>query len=178
MLTDRQDALTQNPEAGLCLRDLFLTDPLEDRKALKRKKGDRAPGTCEWILGTEELTVWLGSAQRAGLESQATNVLWLHGLPGTGKSTVAIFLTEELSRAFSATDGKTLAYFFCDSGFDKRKTATSVIRGLLLQLVQQHPQLLDYLLTKDNERGAELFKSFDALWTVFMAAAADQSAIH
>ena len=88
---------------------------------------------------------------------------------------MAIFLTEELSKAFSTTDGKTLTYFFCDSNFDNRKTATSVVRGLLLQLVQQHPQLLDYILPKYNERKADLFKSFDALWTIFMAAAADQN---
>jgi hypothetical protein len=88
---------------------------------------------------------------------------------------MAVFLTEELSTAFSATNGKTLAYFFCDSGFDNRKTATSVIRGLLLQLVQQHPSLLDYLLPKYYERRAELFESFDALWAIFMAVAADQS---
>ncbi|KAH7112398.1 vegetative incompatibility protein HET-E-1 [Dactylonectria macrodidyma] len=171
----RQDALKQKPDAEACLRDLFLTDPLEDKNALKRKKGDRARGTCEWIFGTEELTAWLGSCQTDHPEDQAPQVLWLHGNPGTGKSTMAIFLTGELSTAFSVTDRKTLAYFFCDSGFDKRKTATSIVRGLLLQLVQQHPQLLDYLLPKYNERGAELFKSFDALWTIFMDAAADQN---
>ncbi|KAH6970504.1 hypothetical protein BKA56DRAFT_678495 [Ilyonectria sp. MPI-CAGE-AT-0026] len=175
IITSRDHALKQKPDAGACLRGLFLTDPLEDKKALKRKKGDRARGTCEWIFGTEELTAWLGCSQTDRPEDQATQVLWLHGNPGTGKSTMAIFLTEELSTAFSATDRKTLAYFFCDSGFDKRKTATSVVRGLLLQLVQQHPQLLDYLLPKYNERGAELFKSFDALWTIFMDAAADQN---
>ena len=167
--------MRKKPEARDCLRDLFLTDPFEDKNALKRKKGDRASGTCEWILGMEELTAWLASGQTAGPESQTTNVLWLHGNPGTGKSTMAIFLTEELSTDFSTTDGKTLTYFFCDSNFDNRKTAISVIRGLLLQLVQQHPQLLDYLLPKYNERGADLFKSFDALWTIFMAAAADQN---
>ncbi|KAH6975574.1 vegetative incompatibility protein HET-E-1 [Ilyonectria destructans] len=182
-----QDVLKHNPNAERCLRDLFLTDPLEDKKALKRKKGDRARGTCEWILGTEELTTWLGSSQTERTESQATLVLWLHGQafypyskpvhgnPGTGKSTMAIFLTEELATAFSTTDAKTLAYFFCDSGFDQRKTAISIVRGLLLQLIQQHPQLLDYLLPKYNEREAELFKSFDALWTIFMDAAADQN---
>jgi hypothetical protein len=36
-----------------CLRNLFLTDPAEDKNALKRRKGERAPGTCEWILETE-----------------------------------------------------------------------------------------------------------------------------
>ncbi|KAK0706075.1 pfs domain-containing protein [Lasiosphaeria miniovina] len=168
----RTHALSEKPEARDCLRDLFLTDPFEDKNALKRK-GNRAAGTCEWILGTEELTAWLRAGQTAEPESGTAHVLWLHGNPGTGKSTLAIFLTEELSKDFSATDGKTLAYFFCDSGFDRRKTATSVVRSLLLQLVQQHPQLLDYVLLKYNERGAELFKSFDALWTIFMAIAAD-----
>ncbi|KAL7912268.1 hypothetical protein GGI35DRAFT_444828 [Trichoderma velutinum] len=153
--------------AGDCLRSLFITDPSDDRTALKRKKGNRAIGTCEWILETEELTAWLG-------QEQTSNILWLFGNPGIGKSTMAIFLTEKLSTIFSTINGNTLAYFFCDSSFDKRKTATSVIRGLLFQLVQQHRQLLDYVLPKYNERGPELFKSFDALWTVFMAAAADK----
>ncbi|KAL6886872.1 Pfs, NACHT, and ankyrin domain protein [Trichoderma evansii] len=174
-IVDSRGALTENQEAGNCRRDLFLTDPSEDRKSLKRKKGDRARGTCEWILETKELSAWLSSGQTACSESQTTNLLWLHGNPGTGKSTMAIFLAEELSKAFSVTDGKTLAYFSCDSSFDKRKTATSVLRGLLHQLIQQHSQLLDYLLPKYNERGAELFKSFDGLWTIFMAAAADQN---
>ncbi|KAK1452526.1 pfs domain-containing protein, partial [Colletotrichum melonis] len=173
IITDNTYALAQKPDAKDCLRDLFLTDPHEDRKAMKRKKGDRASGTCEWIMGTEELTAWLGSGPTD--RSEATQVLWLHGNPGTGKSTMAIFLTEELSEAFSATDGNTLAYFFCDSAFDTRKTATAVIRGLLLQLVQQHPKLLERLLPKYNERGAELFHSFDALWTMFVAAASDEN---
>ncbi|KAH6974886.1 hypothetical protein EDB80DRAFT_741253 [Ilyonectria destructans] len=165
--------LLTNDKAQDCLRNLFLTDPSEDRKALKRKKGDRASGTCQWILGTEELTAWLGSEQTME-EGGATHALWLHGNPGTGKSTMAIFLTEELSTAFFAKGGKTLAYFFCDSGFENRKTATSIVRGLLLQLVRQHRQLLDYLLPKYNERGRELFKSFDALWAIFMDTVADQ----
>lgn len=43
-----------------CLRRLFVTDPDEDKNALKRRKRDRAPGTCDWILQTEELQRWLG----------------------------------------------------------------------------------------------------------------------
>jgi hypothetical protein len=36
----------------------------------------------------------------------------------TGKSTMPISLTEELSTTFSETDGKVLGYFFYDSDFD------------------------------------------------------------
>ena len=168
----------EKAEAQACLRDLWQTDPSVDRDALKRRKGSPAPGTCEWILNTKELAGWLDSSQAVGQPPNVSNVLWLHGNPGTGKSTMAIFLTEELSTAFSATDARTLAYFFCDSGFETRKTATSLVRGLLLQLVKQRPQLLDYLLPKYIERKpehkAELFESFDALWPIFVAAAADQ----
>ncbi|ORY64881.1 uncharacterized protein BCR38DRAFT_340958, partial [Pseudomassariella vexata] len=64
-------------------------------------------------------------------------------------------------------------YFFCDSSFEKRKTATGVIRGLLYQLVKQYPALLKYVLPQYHERGADLFTSFDALWTIFMNAVAD-----
>ncbi|KAF3076247.1 hypothetical protein CFAM422_001038 [Trichoderma lentiforme] len=156
-----------NTVAEDCLRSLFITDPSEDRTALKRKKGNRAAGTCEWVLETDELTAWLG-------QEKTSNILWLYGNPGTGKSTMAIYLTEKLSSVFSATEKQTLAFFFCDSSFDKRKTATSVIRGLLYQLVQQHRQLLDYILPKYKERGEDLFQSFDALWAIFMAIATDQ----
>ncbi|KAJ3499726.1 hypothetical protein NLG97_g98 [Lecanicillium saksenae] len=161
-------------EHGACLRDLFITDPLDDKQQLKRKKGDRVAGTCEWILGTEHMTAWLGSRKHQDSKSHTNKVLWLHGNPGTGKSTLAIFLTDELSTSFSATDGKSLAYFFCDSAFDTRRTATSVIRGLLLQLIHQHPPLLRHVLEKYSERKAKLFESFDALWAIFIKAADDK----
>ncbi|KAK1688658.1 pfs domain-containing protein, partial [Colletotrichum godetiae] len=171
IVTDRDHALKEKPEARECLRDLFLTDPYEDMMALKRKKGERAKGTCAWILGTDELTAWLANTPESTLAS--TDVLWLHGNPGTGKSTMSMFLAEALSETFSRTPNKTLAYFFCDSGYDTRRTATAVVRGLLLQLVQQHPRLIEYILPKYEERGARAFGSFDGVWAMFMKACAD-----
>ncbi|KAK2616717.1 hypothetical protein QQS21_000329 [Conoideocrella luteorostrata] len=156
-----------------CLRDLFVTDPLEDREAMKRKKGERAQGTCEWIMETGELIAWLGSSRTGLSETQASHALWLHGNPGTGKSTMAMYLTEALGEKFSAAHGHTLAFFFCDSSFGTRRTASSVIRSLLLQLIQQHPSLINYVLPKYALRNTELFESFDALWEIFISAAAD-----
>ncbi|KAJ5641398.1 PfsNACHTand Ankyrin domain protein [Penicillium lividum] len=144
-------------------------------RALKRKKGGPTAGTCEWVLRTEELTAWLGSGSTVSPESQPTQVLWLYGNPGTGKSTIALYLTEELSATFSDTDGKTLAYFFCDSAFDTRKTAASVVKGLLYQLVEQHEELRNYLSSKYHTRGEELFTSFDDLWDIFMTMLADEN---
>ncbi|KAH6604029.1 hypothetical protein Trco_007475 [Trichoderma cornu-damae] len=169
------NSTANSEEAEECTRGLFITDPYEDREALKRKKGNRASGTCEWILDTEELSVWLDSEATTG-KTPRGNVLWLHGNPGTGKSTMAIYLTEALSKEFDDNKGeKALAYFFCDASFEKRKTATSIMRGLLYQLTQKHRKLLlDYVLPQYKVREKELFKSFEALWEVFVAAAADQ----
>ncbi|KAF3074318.1 hypothetical protein CFAM422_003727 [Trichoderma lentiforme] len=162
-----------------CKKALFVTDPTEDRDMLKRKKGSRATGTCEWIFNTTELTSWLRPDEgKPG--SRPKSVLWLHGNPGMGKSTMTIYFTEELSKQFEqdklekTADKKTLAYFFCDANFEKRKTATSIIRGLLYQLVQKHDELLStYVLPKYEERNDQLFTSVDTLWALFIAAAAD-----
>jgi Cdc6-like AAA superfamily ATPase len=154
-------------EQRACLRSLFITDPTEDKNSLKRRKGDRAFGTCSWIFETEELRHWLGLSTYECQEER--NILWLYGNPGTGKSTMAITLSEELPSKSNFHDGsKTLAYFFCDSSSDVNRTAIAVLRGLLYQLVKQHPPLMHHLLPRYNERKDKLFGSFDALWTVLL----------
>jgi predicted AAA+ superfamily ATPase len=134
-------------EGKACLQCLFLTDPAEDKNALKRRKGNRVSGTCEWILETDELKRWLGE-QEAKTENNS-NILWLYGNPGTGKSTTAITIAEELPKQCSFENGsKTLAYFFCDSSSENQRTVTAILRGLLYQLVKQHPELMRFLLPK------------------------------
>lgn len=90
---------------------------------------------------------------------------------------MAIFLTGELPKIFSRTPGKTLAYFFCDSNFETQKTATAIIRGLLFQLVQQDPKLLDHVTLKYSERGGKVFESFDSVWPIFEEIAAECTGI-
>jgi DNA polymerase III delta prime subunit len=156
------------------LHDLFITDPADDRKALERRKGHRAPGTCSWILETDELKNWLQIGENGA--QKESNIFWLYGNPGTGKSTMAITLTEELPNHAEFLGGKKrLAYFFCDSGSEHQRTATSILRGLLYQLITQHKSLMKYLLPKYTERKAKLFTSFDALWSVLIDMGQDPS---
>jgi hypothetical protein len=88
---------------------------------------------------------------------------------------MAIFLTEELPKVFACTPGRTLAYFLCDSSFDTRKTASSVFRGLIWQLVQQNEEHSSHLLRRYHERGQILFESFDALWSILMEIIAQET---
>ncbi|KAN0071991.1 Pfs, NACHT, and ankyrin domain protein, partial [Elaphomyces granulatus] len=149
-----------------CLNNLFLTDPADDKNALKRRKGDRAPGTCEWILETNELNKWLGSARDTDCNE---NILWLYGNPGTGKSTMAISMVEKLPNQSPFVYGdKTLAYFFCDSSSEDRRTVTAILRGLLYQLIKQRQELMKFLLSRYERQKEKLFTSFDALWATLI----------
>src|SRR5882762_5085765 len=152
-----------------CLRNLFLTDPADDKNALKRRKGERAPGTCEWILETEELGNWLRPTQNTECNA---NILWLYGNPGTGKTTMAITMAEKLpSQSPFVCGDKTLAYFFCDSSSEDRRTVTGILRGLLYQLIKQRRELMKFLLSRYEDREEQkekLFTSFDALWATLI----------
>ncbi|KAL2809268.1 hypothetical protein BJX63DRAFT_366537 [Aspergillus granulosus] len=148
-----------------CLQSLFLTDPAEDRTILQRRKGDRADGTCDWILETDELMQWLGVSETRG--PKRPEVLWLHGHPGTGKSTMVMAMTEALpNRPWFANSQRVLAYFFCDAGSEKQRTAIAIMRGLIYHLVKECPALMKHLLPKYIERKATLYTSFDTLWSV------------
>jgi adenylylsulfate kinase-like enzyme len=70
-------------------------------------------------LETDKLRRWLGLEIAAGHQYNP-NILWLHGNPGTGKSTLAITMTEELpNQQYFASGDKTLAYFFCHATSEK-----------------------------------------------------------
>lgn len=110
---------------------------------------------------------WLEISKPRG--EGGSNVLWLHGNPGTGKSTMAMTMVDEIPRQQAFTKGsKVLVYFFCDSSSDKQRTAISILRGLIYYLVKQRPYLVKFLLAKYNERKESLNSSFDALWGILM----------
>ncbi|KAM5365925.1 hypothetical protein ACJZ2D_010758 [Fusarium nematophilum] len=140
-------------------RDLVWADPSDDRKALKLKQGTRANGTCEWILDAEELKAW------SKPEPGSNRILWISGHPGKGKSAMAVYLTETFSSIFTADTGKILAYFFCNSNDQKRNTAEGILRGLLWQIFQSHPELLsDDVRQRYKNRGKVIFENFVTLW--------------
>lgn len=70
-------------EAQACLTAIFLTNPIDDRERLKYLKGTRIDGTCTWIKAHELYKSWLSS------QSQ---LLWLSGDPGKGKTSKSFSL--------------------------------------------------------------------------------------
>ncbi|KAH7133985.1 hypothetical protein EDB81DRAFT_902710 [Dactylonectria macrodidyma] len=101
--------------------------------------------------------------------SQTGSLLWISGPPGKGKTFISVFLSEHLVKQASQTDGPTAISFFCDNKVSSRNTATGILRGLMYQLIQQHPHFVSLILPRWKVQQDDLFAStsFEILWTLF-----------
>ncbi|KAI9674017.1 MAG: hypothetical protein M1829_003860 [Trizodia sp. TS-e1964] len=149
-----------------CKRALFLTDPRDDRDKLVNLKGSRVNGTCEWIIVNPFYTSWFCSP---------SELLWLSGGPGMGKSMIAIFLAQELELMAKDSQYTSFLQYFCDNKDEKRNTSVTVLRGLILQILQLQPTLIHHILPSFEEQNESLFSnsSFESLWRIFQTMICD-----
>lgn len=90
----------------------------------------REPGTGKWLLELLSFEEWSNSG--------TNSLLWISGIPGSGKTVLAAMIVEHL-RALKPSADVGLCYFFCDhqlQNFDKQSLRTflyTIIRQLLGQ---------------------------------------------
>lgn len=154
---DPQKAFEEKVNA--CLKALLLTDPEVDREKLIRTKGKRIAGTCEWIRENGNYRSWLDGG---------TQLLWICGGPGKGKTMLSIFLTEELRRISCEVNAE-LLFYFCIHQDEKRNTAVAVLRGLVYQILAKRPTLAKHVLRyfDSSEDVLATISSLETLWVIF-----------
>ncbi|KAI0528187.1 hypothetical protein F5B22DRAFT_584049 [Xylaria bambusicola] len=90
-------------------------------------KATRLKGTCDWLLTHPRYVQWTQSA--------CSKTLWLHGIPGAGKTRLTCRVVELLMKDPLITSGwESLAYFFCDRNRPDRQDPTAVLRSLVRQM--------------------------------------------
>ncbi|OAX38625.1 hypothetical protein K503DRAFT_866020 [Rhizopogon vinicolor AM-OR11-026] len=77
-------------------------------------------GTCEWLLDHPDFVAWSSG-------TSSSPVLWLHGPPGSGKSTLCSTISHRLD---------SVAFHFCD--FAQQYKPFEILRMLALQLLCKH----------------------------------------
>ncbi|KAG1745715.1 hypothetical protein EDB19DRAFT_459773 [Suillus lakei] len=82
------------------------------------------PGTCEWLLDHPDFVAWSG-------DISPSPILWIHGPPGSGKSTLCSSISTILSSRSDA-----VAFHFCD--FAQHYKPFETLRMLALQLVYKY----------------------------------------
>jgi WD40 repeat protein len=98
--------------------------PEEDYDSLRHQ---RKSGTCERILSNGTFAHWTS-------QSSSSGVLWIHALPGSGKSVQSSYLIDHYTQS-----GHPCAYFFFKYNDSTKRSANSLLRSLIFQIARDVP---------------------------------------
>ena len=121
----------------------------------RSKSSSLLPGSGEWLLRKPKFIEWL--------RSSSSSILWLHGIPGCGKSMLIAHVIEYLqARSLLETSPAPIAYFYCarNSTEPERADPEELLRCILEQLSTsdedqpvREPVVKAYLSRKKEARG-------------------------
>lgn len=94
----------------------------------------RSIDTFKWLLESSHITTW-----RADPHSK----IWLHGIPGCGKTVFASALVETLTELCHKDQNQLLAYYFFEFASREKGTISSFLCAVLSQLVAQRKVIPD-----------------------------------
>lgn len=147
-----------------------LTFPQIDERRNEIHRAHR--NTYEWVLDPEQSQIQSGDllswAKSADRNSQ---VYWVYGKPGSGKSTLMRYLFDELDKDLHfhpwSDDGPLLKidYFFWSPGTPLQKSFNGLLRSLLVQMFSHSPQIIERFVTPAIWNKARLASATDIYWT-------------
>ena len=123
------------------------TDPSSNHH---RAQKDYEPGTGDWVLRTPEWTDWLEAKNRC---------LWIHGIPGAGKTVLISHLIEQIKKHCKQSTSQETAYVYYYCYFARNQDeANPFLKWLIGQLcrVAEHvPPVLNGLYKHGGEPSLE-----------------------
>ncbi|KAL9616879.1 MAG: hypothetical protein Q9160_008301 [Pyrenula sp. 1 TL-2023] len=145
-----------------CLKCIYSSD----YKAHKKRNPDRAPDTCQWFLEHDKYRKWR--------QNPKSDILWVSGDPGCGKSVLASFIVDELGGQVSQQPSldKVCFFFFKDDN-DEQKSSISCLRAILHQLFVAQPALVHHALNEYRSKGQKFVEELHTLWDILTAVTAD-----
>ncbi|TGO46429.1 hypothetical protein BOTNAR_0588g00050 [Botryotinia narcissicola] len=122
---------------------------------LREKFRSLLSGSCNWLLTKKEFKEWM--------DASTSSILWLHGIPGSGKSMLVCRVIEHhRDRAQQHHGSAPIAYFYCARTIDEPERAdpTEIMRNILEQLCSldaetpiREPVSKSYLARRKEARG-------------------------
>ncbi|KAF1839459.1 ankyrin [Decorospora gaudefroyi] len=162
VIIDREDVSNYNPEQIL---PESPEDVLKIRKWLRPthyadESGEFRKHLASYMIGTG---AWLTSddTYRKWLDSQHHGMLWIKGIPGSGKSVVAAHLIDLLGRS---NPGAPVLYFFFRQIIHANHEPVALLRDWLDQILEYSPPLQKRLKDLVEEPRSLGSLSMDDLW--------------
>ncbi|TVY38543.1 Ankyrin repeat and KH domain-containing protein [Lachnellula occidentalis] len=139
---------------------LSCTDPSSNHLAACKKC---QPTTGEWFTK--------GSSMKEWMETQ-NSLLWLHGIPGCGKTVLSSTIIEEI-KPHCDKPGSALAYFYFDFSDSEKQNLSNLLSSLLAQLYSKTPCLPEqmaelYAECNNGEHKASVTELTEALSMIML----------
>ncbi|KAI2791708.1 Vegetative incompatibility protein HET-E-1 [Penicillium oxalicum] len=143
-----------------CREYFAVTDPRDVKTNIHQTRGAPLKESYEWILHHHQFQCW-----RDGNNSNDSQVLWIKGDPGKGKTMLLCGIIDELNPTIEIADSQAktfLSFFFCQATVPKLSNAHAVLRGLIYMLVDTQPSFLSLIQKRFNQNGEPQFGGAEA----------------
>ena len=112
-------------------------------------------GTGQWLLHDPIYAQWKKDSD--------CSILWLHGIPGSGKSKLVSIVIEDIMRGYGCGENPPPAYFYCSRNPAERERSdpAAIMASIVRQLASLEPgyPLLSPVVKKYNEKEGSGFAS-------------------
>ncbi|CAH0048258.1 unnamed protein product [Clonostachys solani] len=140
----------------------------------KEKLAKPVEGSLQWLVSKDsQRPRGENSLQYEDFEAWRDNStpssLLVLGPPGLGKSVLSNFVVNHIQQFAKTRCNNKVIFFFCNIKDDNKRTASSVLRGLIVQLCGDKRYFQKLPNRFQTKGGSEAFRSaaFDELWRTF-----------
>jgi hypothetical protein len=131
-----QDSLKENQlreEREKILNWLCRTDPTVKHLASRQL---HQPGSNYWILESDAFEEW---------KRTPGHTLWLHGIPGAGKTIICSTIIDHMEGVCKTQSGTRMAYYYFDFNDESVLRLGALLQSIILQLSRQSELLSDHV---------------------------------
>jgi len=101
------------------------SDPEQNHKVSRNK---HEPETADWIFRNKAYQAWESK------ESDERS-LWLHGIPGAGKTILSSTIIDRLQQLYPGDSAIRVVYYYFDFSDNKKQTVVGLLQSVIYQLI-------------------------------------------
>lgn len=136
---------------------MHATNPHLDKARIEKEKGGLLDDAYRWVFENSDFTRWR--------HEQESQLLWVKGDPGKGKTMLLCGIINELAKSPPCSE-TTVIFFFCQAADARINHATAVLRGLIFMFVDRHPSLMSHVRREYDKGGPKVFEDANSWYAL------------